>query len=129
MFFFLGANCFGKCLRFWTKNCKKINFDTDLEKLQKFGGVLIPFHMRSPVNKRYILDILRPKPWRKWQVELKTQSVVFFYNSWMIFSRRKKFEFFRNVFRTFWAHRLFFQADFASFGRISLIALRVIKSS
>ena len=37
-FFFLGANCFGKCLRFWTKNCKKINFDTDLEKLQKFGG-------------------------------------------------------------------------------------------
>ena len=35
----------------------------------------------------------------------------------MIFHRRKKIEQFRTFFRTFWAHRLFFQADFASFGQ------------
>ena len=47
-FFFLGANCFEKCLCFWTKKCKKSNFDSKkisfLDR-SEFGGVLISFHI------------------------------------------------------------------------------------
>ena len=48
--------------------------------------------MRSPVNKSYILDILRLKPRAKRNVRVLGVAVGFFYKPWVIFSQRKSFK-------------------------------------
>ena len=45
--------------------------------------------MRSPVNKSYILDILRQKPRPSVNGMVLGVAVGFFYKPWVIFSQRK----------------------------------------
>ena len=67
-------------------------------------------HMRSPVNKSYILDILRLKPSATRTMMVLGVAVGFFYKSWVIFSQRKSFK--KIIFfRTFWAHRSLKNSD------------------
>ena len=84
------------------------------------GFIHHDFLMRSPVNKSYILDILRQKPRPSVNGMVLGVAVGFFYKPWVIFSQRKSFNFFSIFFRTFWAHRSFFRTVLV---RISLIAL------
>ena len=65
-----------KILRICTSTCKilpapQANFFADLH----FSNA--KFYKRSPVNKRYLLDILRQKPGRKSPGKLWAQTVIF----------------------------------------------------
>ena len=68
--------------------------------------------MRSPVNKRSLLDILRvfSRPILAWT--FLRVAVGFFYKPWVIFSQRKSFNFFFDFFSHFLGPSKFFQDGF-----------------
>ena len=63
----------------------------------KFSAV----YMRSPVNKSYILDILRVFSRPKVAGMVLGVAVGFFYKPWVIFSQRKNSKLFRFFFALF----------------------------
>ena len=120
-----GQGLTGKIQYIWSRKCVKIfiygkiyfwifyilcHFCTIFHLLSDILPCLFSqLHMRSPVNKSYILTILRQKPETKSEGMVLGVAVGFFYKPWVIFSQRKSFNFFSIFFHTFWAHRSFFR--------------------